>query len=266
MELYYLFGIGVVVLGVVIYLFSKSSDDEIEDALRQSSKGRKKVKSSEDKNSLNLNKASSSAKSGNILDEKTTTKTVVRMDSLARWVDSDEYDEPGTVQEVISNPSIYVDSNNTPVTNDVTANSTPKGTTQVATSNGKEKLKILLVDDSLTVRTLLGKLLLKMEMYEVILKENGLEALEYLNSVEIAPDLVITDIQMPEMDGFELIDEIRKKVKFHNMPVVAISSVFEPEDHLELLELEKIQGFIKKQNPFDESDLAQQISYLINNF
>ncbi len=249
-------GFGLVGLAAIIYFFIKGKDEGDEEIAKHLPKSPKKS-NQEGKKQIDLNNNADSAKSRNLLDNDTVSSPVAKSNTLAKWVDSEEYNEPeklvttgsfAKIQEKMKNDGDLVNNTNKP---------------QVVEDN---KPIVLLVDDSLTVRTLLGKLLGKSGKYQVVLKENGLDAINYLDSGVKKPDLIITDMQMPEMDGFELIEEVRNRHRFEYVPIIAISSVFEPEDHLELLELEKIQGFIKKQNPFDENDLLQQITYLMNNF
>lgn len=123
------------------------------------------------------------------------------------------------------------------------------------------KICILLVDDSLVVRKYVGDLLRK-QNYELIIKNDGFEAITYLNRKAQKPDLIITDIEMPNMNGAELVDAIRKENKYNSIPILVITA--HAESYLDLMESENIQGFIKK--PFEDSDLIAQTGYLINNF
>lgn len=117
---------------------------------------------------------------------------------------------------------------------------------------------ILLVDDSMVVRKYVGDLL-KKSGYDIVLKNDGWEAISYLNSNSQKPDLIISDIEMPNMNGFQLIDAIRKEKKFKNVPILVISA--HAESHITLMESENIQGFIKK--PFEDNDLLNQVLFLI---
>lgn len=79
---------------------------------------------------------------------------------------------------------------------------------------------ILVVDDSPTVRKLIsGKL--EKSGHNVVCASDGVEALERLS--EIMPDLVLLDITMPRMDGYEVCKQIRSNPEAHNLPVVMIS-------------------------------------------
>jgi len=71
----------------------------------------------------------------------------------------------------------------------------------------EDKLKILVVDDEAILRSLLEKILVK-EGYEVSLAQTGTEALEMLESEQL--DIMITDIKMPEIDGFELLRQAKQ--------------------------------------------------------
>jgi len=82
--------------------------------------------------------------------------------------------------------------------------------------------KILLVDDDMRNLFALSKILKERGM-EIIKAENGKNALE---SLELHPemDLVLMDIMMPEMDGYEAMKQIRSQVKFKNLPVIALTA------------------------------------------
>lgn len=259
MDKYYLliFGISILVAVIFFVLNQQGSGDGDIEIQKHLAKGKKKKR---DENENKDSNKSNNAKASGLLDADQVEQNQSGS-TLATWVDSEDYEQP----EKLVTKSYTSKVQEKLKTDDAQQHVAAVASKEIPSGISENfKYKILLVDDSLTVRTLLGKLLNKSGDYQVILKENGLEALNFLETEK--PDLVVTDIQMPEMDGFELIDAIREKERLNGMPIIAISSVFEPEDHLELLELEKIQGFIKKQNPFDEVDLLQQIKYLMSNF
>ena len=80
---------------------------------------------------------------------------------------------------------------------------------------------VMVVDDSLTVRKITGRLL-EREGYRVITAKDGVDALEQL--IDLKPDVVLTDIEMPRMDGFDLVRNIRADARLHDLPVVVITS------------------------------------------
>lgn len=124
----------------------------------------------------------------------------------------------------------------------------------------KSKPIVLLVDDSITIRKYVGNILIKSN-FDVVLKTDGKEAINYLKDIKDAiPDLIISDIEMPNMTGDVFITELRKQKKFQNIPIIVISA--HAEKHLVLMELELIQGFMHK--PFDEGEFKEQIRYVMN--
>ena len=80
---------------------------------------------------------------------------------------------------------------------------------------------VLVVDDSLTVRRVTQRLLAR-EGYRVVLAKDGLEALEFL--AQERPTVVLSDIEMPRMDGFDLVRNIRADRKLADLPVIMITS------------------------------------------
>lgn len=138
---------------------------------------------------------------------------------------------------------------------------TPEVLNQMNTEDKNLKIKtsVLLVDDSITIRKYIGDILKKMN-FDVHIKNNGEEALEYINSNMKNFDLIITDIEMPKMNGDELVKQIRENKKFKNIPILVISA--HAERHLALMEEEMIQGFMHK--PFDNEDFKNQVNYLLN--
>lgn len=86
--------------------------------------------------------------------------------------------------------------------------------------------RILIVDDSVTIRLTI-ELILKRE-HETITAVNGQDALEILDRRRI--DLIVTDIQMPVMDGYELLQHIRSDERYHQYPVIMLSQSSNPAD------------------------------------
>lgn len=83
------------------------------------------------------------------------------------------------------------------------------------------RYRILIVDDEVSLRDL-GKLLLEAQGYEVLCAENGFEGLAALK--QALPDLIISDLQMPKMNGFEFLSVVRRR--FPTIPVIVISGEF----------------------------------------
>jgi DNA-binding response OmpR family regulator len=81
--------------------------------------------------------------------------------------------------------------------------------------------KILIVDDNSDTRELLAKLL-ELESFTVVTAEDGLMGLK-MASDEL-PDLIVTDITMPNLNGIDMIRLLRKKLEFKQMPIVTITA------------------------------------------
>ena len=79
----------------------------------------------------------------------------------------------------------------------------------------------MVVDDSLTVRKITGRLL-EREGYRVVTAKDGVDALERL--LETVPDVVLSDIEMPRMDGFDLARNIRADERLARLPIIMITS------------------------------------------
>lgn len=83
------------------------------------------------------------------------------------------------------------------------------------------KRKAMVVDDSLTMRKVLARLM-EREGFEVLVAKDGMDAMQLLQTV--VPDVILTDIEMPRMDGFGLARNIRDDARTANTPLIMISS------------------------------------------
>ncbi|MCG8609892.1 MAG: response regulator [Pseudomonadales bacterium] len=81
--------------------------------------------------------------------------------------------------------------------------------------------KILTVDDAVSIRTALSHILSSLG-HQVISKENGREALEFAREEEV--DLVITDLNMPEMNGMSLIGSLRRLDTYQGVPILVMTT------------------------------------------
>ena len=86
---------------------------------------------------------------------------------------------------------------------------------------------VLIAEDSSSVRKFIT-LALKLAGYKVIPAEDGMEALEKLPQQKI--DLLITDLNMPNIDGFKLIRTIRSDPEYTDLPIIILSSLSKDED------------------------------------
>ena len=121
------------------------------------------------------------------------------------------------------------------------------------------KYKILVVDDSHTTR-MLQKNILSNCGYNVSVVTGPKNALEKMEKTKY--DLIITDVQMPEMNGFEFICEFRKMSQYEQAPVIVVSS--EPkEKHLKEIQTTKPVAYIQK-NLFKQEELIHEVEKILN--
>ncbi len=120
-------------------------------------------------------------------------------------------------------------------------------------------VEILVVEDSATQALLLQNILEK-QGWKVSCARDGKAALEFLKDRE--PTLVITDIQMPGMDGYELCHAIKSDARFKNLPVILLTSLSAPQDIMRGLEC-GADNFVVK--PYDENFLLSRINSILAN-
>ena len=87
--------------------------------------------------------------------------------------------------------------------------------------DSSKRLKVLLVEDFQTMRKAIIRVLDEIDL-DVVEAENGIEALKVIDTEQV--DIVFTDLVMPEMDGFELCEEIRRRPSTRHLPVVVVST------------------------------------------
>lgn len=122
----------------------------------------------------------------------------------------------------------------------------------------EHKKRILIVEDSVTTREI-EKDILEAYGYEVELAEDGLDAIEKTES--ILYDLVITDIEMPRLDGFSLIKQLRGNELYKDVPIIIVSSRDEEEDRKKGLYVGANAYIIK--GSFDQTNLVSVVKNLI---
>jgi two-component system chemotaxis response regulator CheY len=86
----------------------------------------------------------------------------------------------------------------------------------------------MIVDDSKTIRNLLA-FVMKSEGFKVTTAEDGLDGLEKLYSVEQV-DLIVSDVNMPRMDGFTFIKTVREQEAYRDVPIVVLSTEGKEQD------------------------------------
>jgi two-component system, chemotaxis family, sensor kinase CheA len=121
-----------------------------------------------------------------------------------------------------------------------------------------ESFSILVVDDSMTTRTL-EKSILEANGYQVRVAVDGVEALTQLRSK--IPDLVITDVQMPRLDGFGLLEAMKADPALGRIPVIVVTSLDRREDQARGLELGADAYIVKRK--FDQGELLAAIRQIL---
>lgn len=114
--------------------------------------------------------------------------------------------------------------------------------------------KLLLADDSITIQKVV-ELVLAEEGFEIKATSNGEEALEALASFN--PDIVLADIEMPKMNGYQLCEKIKAGADTRNIPVLLLAGAFEPIDE-ELASSVGAAGYVIK--PFESQDLLEKLN------
>ena len=117
---------------------------------------------------------------------------------------------------------------------------------------------VLVVDDSLTTLTL-EKNILEMSGYEVKVASDGVEALSILRSDSC--DLVVSDILMPRIDGFDLTASIREDPTLKKIPVILVTALESREDKERGIEVGADAYIVK--STFDQENLLQTVEQLI---
>ena len=121
-----------------------------------------------------------------------------------------------------------------------------------------KKPKILIVDDQDDNRFVI-KLALKEEEYEFVEAEDGKKAIEIASSVK--PDVILMDAVMPNMDGFDATQAIRKNPELERTPILMITSLSEKEDRIKALDA-GVSDFVSK--PFDKHELKARCRSYVN--
>ena len=124
----------------------------------------------------------------------------------------------------------------------------------------KERLKILIVDDEPDIPDLL-KLSLKDEPYDFLVAYNGKDAIEIAR--EELPDLILLDIMMPDMDGYEVVEILKKKRDTRDIAIIMITAKTKVDDKLKGMEL-GIDDYISK--PFDKREVNARIKMVMKRF
>ena len=120
------------------------------------------------------------------------------------------------------------------------------------------KKVILVADDSPSIRKFVS-FALTMKGFDIVPASDGMEALEKLPAEKV--NLVITDLNMPNLDGFELIKAIRNNDDYRDIPIIILSSLAGSEEIQRGMDCGANSYLIK---PFDPKRIAYEVSKYIN--
>jgi two-component system, chemotaxis family, chemotaxis protein CheY len=123
-----------------------------------------------------------------------------------------------------------------------------------------QDLSVLIVDDMRSMRSIVKRVLQEMGFKKLFEAEDGSEALSVLRSKKI--DLVISDVEMPKMDGIELLDEVDKDEDLKDIPFIMLTAMNNREKVIEILE-HKVTDFVLK--PINPQMLEQRVQAFLNN-
>jgi chemosensory pili system protein ChpA (sensor histidine kinase/response regulator) len=127
----------------------------------------------------------------------------------------------------------------------------------VERKRAEDRLRVMVVDDSITVRKVTSRLLERNDM-EVVTAKDGVEAVALLQ--EQLPDIMLLDIEMPRMDGFELARHINNSVDYYGLPIIMISSRVGDKHRKRAMDLgvKKCLG-----KPYQEAELLDSINEVL---
>jgi chemosensory pili system protein ChpA (sensor histidine kinase/response regulator) len=121
----------------------------------------------------------------------------------------------------------------------------------------KEAVTVMVVDDSITVRKVTGRLLERNGM-RVVTAKDGVDAVAKLD--DVIPDVMLLDIEMPRMDGFELATHVRNEPEIKDIPIIMITSRTGDKHRQRAIEI-GVDRYLGK--PFQEAELLENINALI---
>ncbi len=122
----------------------------------------------------------------------------------------------------------------------------------------EDSYKLLIVEDNLELLMLMRQLM--KQYYRVYIAKNGVEALDIIHKKDL--DLIISDVMMPEMNGFELTTQIKQDTNYNHLPIILLTAKTQEEDEQEALRV-GADEFLTK--PFRLKDLKLRIDNIIEN-
>lgn len=121
-----------------------------------------------------------------------------------------------------------------------------------------EKKRVICIEDEPEMIDLV-RLILSRKGFDVIGAEGGIEGLKLVRSEK--PDLVLLDLMMPDLDGWEVYQEIKSDPELRTIPVIVVTAKAQPIDKVLGLHIAKVEDYITK--PFSPQELLQSVQKLL---
>jgi len=121
-----------------------------------------------------------------------------------------------------------------------------------------ESMKVLFVEDSPTMRRIIANSLHRLGFAEILEAENGVDALEKIEGLKV--DLVVTDWNMPEMNGADLVRTLRGMAEYNEVPIIMITTRGMKDDVMTAMKL-GVNGYVIK--PFTPEVLKSKIEAVV---
>jgi len=122
-----------------------------------------------------------------------------------------------------------------------------------------EKKKILCIEDE-PETTNLVKLILAREGYEVLGANGGEEGLKMVKAE--TPDLILLDLMMPDMDGWQVYQHLKEDEETRDIPVIVVTAKVQSIDKVLGLQVAKVDDYITK--PFRPEELSERVKYVLS--
>ncbi len=119
--------------------------------------------------------------------------------------------------------------------------------------------KIVYIEDDLEM-TYLIKMILERKGYEIISTNDGMEGFELIEREK--PDLILLDLMMPNIDGWDIYHQIKSSEDTSYIPVIIISAKAQPIDKVLGIQIAKVNNYIGK--PFKPQELLESIEAILN--
>jgi chemosensory pili system protein ChpA (sensor histidine kinase/response regulator) len=131
-------------------------------------------------------------------------------------------------------------------------------TTCGLTERGEEQPLVLIVDDSNSIRRMSSKIV-ENAGFRAITAINGAEALELIRERLVVPDLILSDVEMPTMDGWRFLYQVKTDAKLAGIPVVMVTSLSSEEARVKAAHLGASSYFVK---PFTAEHLRSAMAVI----